>query len=178
MITKELINNLALAGLSRINLSINALDEKLASKIAGAPYNLKHILDMVRYTIKRMDLLIAPVWLPGVNDNEIPKLIELSKDMGVTIGIQNFLNYKYGRNPVKAMSWDIFIDKMKKLENEHGVKLLLTEKDFGIKKTKKLPKPFKKGQVVKAEVVCQGCLKNDFSNITKIRRFYDQKLFK
>ncbi len=161
MLTKELINNLALAGLSRINLSINALDEKLASKIAGTPYNLKHVLDMVRYTITRMKLLIAPVWLPGINDKEIPKLIELSKDLGITIGIQNFLNYKYGRNPVKAMNWDIFRDKMKKLENEQGVKLLLTEKDFGIKKTKKLPKPFKKGQVVKANVVCGGRLKNE-----------------
>jgi len=178
LLTKRLIDDLSLAGLSRINLSINALDEKLASKIAGTAYNLRHVLGMVRYSTKRMELLIAPIWLPGVNDNEIPKLIELSKDLGVTIGIQNFLNYKYGRNPVKAMDWEVFRDKMKRLEREYNAKLLFTEKDFGIKKTKGLPKPFKKGQVVKARVVCKGRLKNEKIAVTNNRNIAIPNCFK
>ena len=161
LLTKGLIDKLAKAGLSRVNLSLNSLDPKIASRIAGVPYNLKHVLEMARYTLKKMDLLIAPIWLPGINDNEIPKLIELSKELDVRIGIQNFLNYKYGRNPVKAMNWAVFKDKMSALEKKYSVKLLFTEQDFEIKKTIELPKPFKKGQVVKAKVVCDGRLKNE-----------------
>ena len=161
LLTKQLIDELVDAGLSQFNLSLNSLDQKLAEKIAGCPYNLKHIIDMAKYIAKKCKLVIAPVWIPGINDEEIPKLIEFSKELKCTIGIQNFLNYRYGRNPVKEKSFDKFEKELKELEKQHNVKLLLTEEDFDIKSTKPLPKPFKKGEVLKTKIIASGRLRNE-----------------
>jgi uncharacterized Fe-S cluster-containing radical SAM superfamily enzyme len=172
LLTKGLIDKLADAGLSRINLSLNALDPELATRIAGSPYNLKHVLEMAKHSNKKLELLIAPIWLPGINDKELPKLIELSKEMNVRIGIQNFLKYRYGRNPIKAKTWESFNSKMKELEKRHKIKLLLSEKDFNIVPTKALPKPFKKGQVIHAKVVCNGRLMNEKIAIAEQRNIF------
>lgn len=161
LITEKLVDELAQAGLTRINLSINALDKELAKKIANSDYNLDHVLQIAEYISKKMELLIAPVWIPTINDEEIPKLILLAKKLNVRIGIQNFLSYRFGRNPVKESGWDKFNQWMKELEDKHDVKLLFTEEDFSIKKTKNLPKPFKKGQTIKAKIVCDGRTKGE-----------------
>ena len=163
LLTKNLVDGLVEAGMTRFNVSINAMDKDSAEKIAGKPYNLKHVLEIAEYISKKTDLIIAPVWIPGINNNEMPKLIEFTKKLQdksknkVIIGIQNFLNYKFGRNPTKQMSWDLFRKNMEELEEKHKTKLLLDFKeDFNIKPTKPLPKPFKKGAKIDAEIVCPG----------------------
>ncbi|MBW2996218.1 radical SAM protein [Candidatus Woesearchaeota archaeon] len=146
LLTKEKVDELINAGLTRFCFSINALDQKLAKKIANKPYNLDYILEILNYISKQdVELILTPVWIPGINDKEISKLIELSKKLSCKIGIQNFLNYKFGRNPVKQMPWQEFIDKMKALEEKYNAHLLFNFKeDFNIRQTKKLPKPFRK----------------------------------
>ncbi len=163
LLTKELIDRLISSGLTRFCFSINALSQALAEKIAGCHYNLKKILEMLDYVSKKKcQLILTPVWIPGINDSEIPKLIELSKKLNCSIGIQNFLNYRFGKNPAKQMDWDIFIQKMKELENIFKAHLLFDfKKDFNIRQTKSLPKPFRKGSVIRAKIVCQGRLKNE-----------------
>jgi uncharacterized Fe-S cluster-containing radical SAM superfamily enzyme len=161
LLTKQLIDRIAEAGLTRIHLSLNALDQEVAESLTGCPYNLKHVLEMARYAAKRCGLLIAPIWVPSLNDKEMPKLIRFAKELGVPIAIQNFLSYKYGRNPTKPLGWEAFKEKMGALETEYGIKLLFSEQDFQITKTKKLPRPFRKGQVVKAQIVCDGRLKGE-----------------
>jgi hypothetical protein len=133
----------------------------VAERLAGCPYNLEHVLEMARYAAKKGRLLIAPIWVPGINDSQIPKLIRFAKELDVPIAIQNFLSYKYGRNPAKPLDWEAFKERMGSLEKEHGIKLLFSEQDFQIAKTKELPKPFRKGQVVRAQVVCDGRLEGE-----------------
>ena len=41
------------------------------------------------------------------------------------------------------------------------MRLIKTEKDFNIKKTTPLPKPFKHGDVVNARIACPGRFKNE-----------------
>jgi hypothetical protein len=162
LLTKKLIDELKAEGLTKIHLSLNALDKKVAEKLAGCPYNLEHVLEMARYATKSgLGMLIAPIWVPGLNDDEMPKLISFAKELGVRIAIQNFLSYKYGRNPAKQMDWELFGQKMARLEKEHGVKLLFSEADFCISKTRPLERPFRKGQVIRAEVVCDGRLRGE-----------------
>lgn len=161
LLTKKLIDCLKEAGLTKIHLSLNAMDEKVAEQLAGCPYNLKHVLEMARYAAEKGILLIAPIWVPGLNDEQMPKLIEFSKGVGARIAIQNFLGYKYGRNPAKQMDWEVFGERLGKLEKEHDVKLLFSEADFSIAKTRPLERPFRKGQTVRAEVVCDGRLKGE-----------------
>ncbi|MBW2981267.1 radical SAM protein [Candidatus Woesearchaeota archaeon] len=171
LLTKQKVDELVDAGLTRFCFSINALNQELAQKIAGSAYNLNHILDILKYISKKeCELILTPVWIPGINDQEIPKLLELSKELGCNIGIQNFLNYRFGKNPVKQMSWQLFIKKMKELEEKYDKKLLFDFKqDFNIKPTKPLPKPFKKGQIIKTKILLPGRLKDEKLAVEKQR---------
>ena len=174
LLNKQLIDDLAAAGLTRINLSLNALDQEIADKMAGFPYNLKKVMALAEYIPKKMDLILVPVWLPGYNDNELIKLAKFAQEIGAgkncpAIGIQNFLPYNFGRNPVKAVEMDVFYKKLQDLEQKHGINLINKEYMFNIKECKELPKPFKKGDIVKAELVCHGRLKNEMLAITQNR---------
>jgi len=167
LLNKKIVKKLEKAGLTRINLSINALDAKLAKKIAGCTYNIKKIKEIAGYIAKksRIDLILAPVMIQGINDEEMPKLVEFALKIGPgkypLIGIQNFLNYKFGKNPVKQVSFDNFKKKIKNIEKKYKTRLLLNESDFNIKKAKTLPKPFKKGDIIKADIILDGRLKNE-----------------
>ena len=173
LLTEKLIDELAGAGLTRINLSLNALNQEIADKMAGFPYNLKKAMALARYIPKKMDLIIAPVWLPGYNDDELVKLAKFAQEVGAgkncpPIGIQNFLPYRFGRNPVKPVEMKSFYKKLQELEQKHGIKLIYTS-GFVIKECKELPKPFKKGEVVKARVICPGRLNKEMLAVASDR---------
>ena len=183
LLTEEFVDRLAEAGLTRINLSLNAMDKNLARKLAGCNYNLDKIKEIASYIAKKMELAIAPVLVPGFNDNEMEKLIEFAKKLkgnrkGYFIGIQNFLNYRFGRNPCKQLPWDKFYSRIRELEKKTKTKLILSSKTFNIQKTKKLPKPFKKGQIIKANIVCLGRLKNEMLAVASNRTISAPNCFK
>ena len=166
LLNKQIIDDLAAAGLTRINLSLHALSPKIADKMAGTSYNLKKVMEIAAYIPKKIDLIITPVWLPGYNDEELVKLAKFANEIGAgkkcpAIGIQSFLNYQFGRNPLKAVSMDTFYKKLRDLEQKHSIKLICDETDFKIRKCLELPKPFKKGDIVKAKLVFPGRLNNE-----------------
>ena len=174
LLNKQFIDDLADAGLTRINLSLNALDQEIADKMAGFPYNLKKVKKLAYYIPKKMDLIIVPVWLPGYNDDELIKLAKFAQEVGAgkncpAIGIQNFLPYRFGRNPVKGMEMDAFYKKLRDLEQKHGIELINKEYMFQIKKCKELQKPFKKGAIVKAKLVCPGRLNREMLAVAENR---------
>lgn len=172
-LNEKFIDELAAAGLDRINLSLHALDKKLASELADGPYNLDQILKAIKLCEGKIDVLLAPVVIPGRNEQEMPKIVELSKTIKnkrfPTIGVQNYLNYKGGRNIAKQMEWDDFFTFLKELEKNHDVKLILTENVFRIEKDETLPKPFRKGQVVKVSLVSRGRRKNEALGVASNR---------
>lgn len=161
----------------RLNISLDAMDQELAEKMAGSKYNLKQVLEMIRFTVsKKINILIAPVYLPGYNDAELEKIINFVKELGLSaqaknpiMGIQNFLNYKTGRNPVKAKSWEEFNLLIKELEKKTKLKQKLTAEDFGIRKTKELPKPFGLDEVITAEIKSPDRFPNTVIAIAKSR---------
>jgi hypothetical protein len=162
LLNKQLIDDLANAGLTRINLSLNALDKGIANKMAGLPYNPKKVMTLAAYIPKKMDLIIAPVWLQGYNDKELVKLAKFAQEIRAgkkcpPIGIQNFLHYRFGRNPVKPLTMEVFYKKLQDLEKKHDIKLIYKHW-LNIKKSRELSKPFKKEDIVKAELVCPGRL--------------------
>lgn len=171
LLNEKEIKELEEAGLSRINLSIDALDETLAKKLAGTEtYDLKKILEKAEFVTQNtsIDLLIAPVWIPGYNDQEIPKIIEFALGIKAgkrwpALGIQKYLPYKLGRKPkrCKPMSWKEFYSKLKEYEKIYKTKLILRPKDFGIFKTKILPLVFKKNEVLKVKIVADGWIKSE-----------------
>jgi|TARA_B100001971_G_C18218352_1_gene555401 uncharacterized Fe-S cluster-containing radical SAM superfamily enzyme len=169
LLTKDKVDELIQAGLTRFNLSINALDQGLAKSIANGPYNINKIKEIARYIAKRSNLIITPVLIPGVNEKEMPKLVEFAKNIKADIGIQNLFNYRLGKNPVKEMPFNLFLSKLKSWETQYNIKLIKTEQDFNIKKTKPLPKPFRKREVVKADIVGPGRFKNEKIAVSKQR---------
>ena len=161
LLSKKLIDGLAEAGLTRVNLSIPALDQRLADELAGVPrFPLKHLLAMLEYGKTKINFLLAPVLIPGKNEGEMRKMVELSKTISSdfpTIGIQNYLEYPRGRRPVKRqLSWKEFFDFIRRLEKETGTELTATKEQFRIFDEKELPKPFRKGDIVEAELCMPG----------------------
>ena len=141
MLTESYIDKLAAAGLTRLNISLNAASEKMAKILEGhGKYDVKKAKQMAEYAAGKMEVIIAPVFVPGYNDTELGEIIKFTKSIGAKAGIQNYLFYKKGRNPKNAsqMPWEKFYEMLKKLEKEHEFKLMLDEKDFQITKTKPL----------------------------------------
>jgi len=166
LLSKRLIDDLAAAGLTRVNLSIPALDPKLASELAGVPrFPMEHLLAMLDYGKTKLNFLLAPVLIPGKNEQEMQKIVELSKTIRSafpTIGIQNYLEYPKGRRPVKKpLSWDAFFAFVKRLEQETGKSLTSTKEDFRIHEEQELEKPFRKGQMIECEVCMPGRYANE-----------------
>lgn len=168
LLNEKVIKELEKAGLTRINLSINALEPGLAKKIAGCNYNVERIKEIAKHIAKKtkIDLILAPVIIPGINEQEASKLVEFALKIGSgkkapPIGLQNFLNYKFGKNPVKQVSFEDFKEKIRELEKKYKTRLLLNENDFNIKKAKALPKPFKKGDIIEADIILNGRLRNE-----------------
>jgi len=166
LLTEDLATKLCDAGLDRLNLSIDSLNPELAKKLAGAPwFNVSKVLDIARYVASSLetDLIITPVWVPGLNDSEIPRIIEFALEIGAgkkwpPLGIQKYEAHKYGRKPkgVKPQSWREFYEALRKWEDEYGVKLILSPEDFGIRKAKKVPYQYKLHEVTRVRVVGPG----------------------
>jgi uncharacterized Fe-S cluster-containing radical SAM superfamily enzyme len=179
LLNEKLIDDLADAGLSRINLSIDALNPVLAKKLSGTEsYDVTRTLSLAEYIANssKIDLLIAPVWISPFNDLEIPKIIEYAKTIGAgkkwsPLGIQKYEIHKYGRKPKGAnnMSWKKFYEQLNYWEKLFNVKLKLSPTDFGIFKVKKMPIPFKKYEKVKAKIVETGLFKGQKIAVAKGR---------
>ncbi len=179
LLTRELAERLDEAGLDRLNLSIDALEPGLAKRLAGTPwFDVNRVVDVAEYIASslNMDLLIAPVWVPGVNDEEIPRIIEWALDIGAgkrwpPLGIQKYEAHKYGRKPrgVKPMRWSEFWRKLEVWEEEYGVRLRLRPEDFGIRKAPPVPSVFRRGERVGVRVVYWGWLKGEWIGVARNR---------
>ncbi|MEM3690325.1 MAG: radical SAM protein [Candidatus Micrarchaeia archaeon] len=156
MLTEDLALRLRDAGLTRFNISISGFSQEAYSRMSGSSASVDRLKDVIRFCSGIAEVLIAPVWVPGFNDSEIEELIAFAKRLNVRIGIQNFLEYERGRRPTAQLSMEEFRARLKALEQKHGVKLLLSPDDFGIVRTERLPKPFRKGDIVNAYVASEG----------------------
>lgn len=166
LLTEERIYEMEEAGLDRVNLSIDSLNAELARFLSGNPlYDVEKVKERASIITEctDMDLLIAPVWLPRINDKDIPKIIEFALSVGAgkkwpALGIQKYIPHRLGRKPkgVRPMSWSEFYSALEKLESEFGVKLVLSPEDFGIHPAPRLPKVMRVGQIVKAKIVGIG----------------------
>ena len=156
-----------------MNFSIHALDSKLAKELAGVEcYDIdKVIVNLKKYLKDRVQVRLCPVWIPKVNDEEIPKLILLAKELGCELGIQKYETYSYSRQikRAKPLTWWKFYHQLEKWEKELDIKLKLTAKDVEIKKLKRIPEVFKKNDKVSVEIVCKGWIEGQMVGVAKGR---------
>jgi len=167
------------AGLDRINLSLHTLDPAIARTLAGTPdYDVAQVMDAARAVAQsRVDLLIAPVYLPGINDGEIPRIIRFAQEIGAgkrfpPLGIQKFERYRYGRSPkgVKVQNWWQFYHKsLKPWGKVAGMQLILTPKDFFTERRARIPDRFRAGEKVTVEIRAPGWLKDEMLGVARDR---------
>ncbi len=180
LLTKEIIKQLEEAGVTRINISLNALDEKRAQNLSGIPsYNVSKLLNVIKEILKsKIDLLIAPIWFFSYNDEDINEIIKLGKDIlnkgfnspTPLLGIQNYLLYKTGRKfwKVEPRTFNYFYTKLTELEKKYDMKLKIGPIDFGIHPANSITPPVKVGTKVHAKIICKGR-----SNIEYIGALYE-----
>lgn len=178
-LTAKLLDKLSNAGLTRLNLSLDSLEPELAKELSNTEwYDPEKVVKLAEHVISstKIDLLIAPVWINGVNDAEIPKITQLAIDLGAgkkfpPMGIQRCERHKHGRKIKKAkwLSWGAFYKQLSEWEKQFNIKLILTETDFNIHQRKALTIPYQRFQKIKIEVVGPGWLKNERLAVTRER---------
>lgn len=176
LLSEKLLDRLSSAGLSRINLSVDALDSELAKKLADTEwYNVDRIIDFAEYIVENtsIDLLLSPVWVPSVNDDEIPEIINLASKLGArkrspSLGIQKYEVHKHGRKVkgIKALRWRQFYAKLRAWEKLYKVNLVLRPKDFEIHKRRMLPVQYRKFERAKLRIVASGWLRREKLAVT------------
>lgn len=152
-LSEALLTDLENAGLDRFNLSLNSLNPERAIRMAGTrKYNLEHVIQMIQWIVdSAIDLLLAPVLVPGINEEDIPQIVQFARAINVgnrypSLGIQKYLTYRLGRRirNLTPWSWEKFQRHLGSLERRTGYKpLLLTPKNFGIHPRRFLPVPFR-----------------------------------
>ncbi|MHA1745499.1 MAG: radical SAM protein [Promethearchaeota archaeon] len=174
LLTNEKIQQLEDAGLDRLNLSLNSMDEAKCSYYCDVPhYDLPHLLNMFdRILASSMDLLIAPVWFKGVNDKGIDDIIAYVKQKEhegfswpkLRLGIQNYLTYRTGRKIRKAhqREFGYYYKILRQMEKQHHLKLKLGPNDFGIHRTGAIFPPVKLNDIDTVEIMMMGRWKNEF----------------
>ncbi len=165
------ILELSEAGLDRFNVSIDAVDPEKARYLSGTEwYKIDRVIQLVKYIVEntRSDVVFTPVWVPGINDDEIPKIIELAKELRIgkrwpPVLIQKYVSHKHGRKvPVREMSWGEFFKRLRELEKKFNIKLVPSAEDFDIHKERPLPQTFKKGEVIKVRIIDRGIFVNEY----------------
>lgn len=146
----------------RINLSLNAIEKTTARKVSRANFSLENVLESARKIAEsKMDLLVAPVWLPGYNDQEMEEIIEFALEIGAgkkypPLGLQKYVPYKHGRKIQETMKFEKFYSQLTEWEKQYGVKLILSPQDFGIHKRPRIRHPVRKGERYKAKLIADG----------------------
>jgi uncharacterized Fe-S cluster-containing radical SAM superfamily enzyme len=173
LLTEKMVDALEKAGINRINLSINSLDVKKAKLLCGVDaYDIKKIVRIAEHISRsRIELLIAPVWMPNVNDSDIEDLINFAKSIGAKLGIQKYEIYKYGRKfkSAKHVNWWKFYRQLDSLEKKYNFKLKLTRNDFRIVRMDRIPQVFSRGDKVNVVVKAHGWIKGQMIGVADNR---------
>jgi len=179
LLDSDRIGALAEAGLDRINLSIHSLQPEKAAYLAGVPwFDIEKIMQTARDIAKSsIDLLIAPVLIPGINDPDMPEIIRFAQEIGAgkrwpMLGIQKFEHYRLGRSPgkVRAQNWWQFYNKSIALwEKEFGLPLRLKPQDFAIVRRPMIPTVLEKKEKTWVEIRAPGWVKGEMLGVAKNR---------
>ena len=174
LLNNFMINNLDTLNLTRINISLNTLNEEKAKNFCDCEtYNMEAILKNIQTLLDtEIDVLLAPVWFPGENDEDIETIIKFvinKRNSGfsekkIQLGIQKYLIYKTGRKykKIRPKSWNYFYSQLTKLEKKYNIKLKLGPIDFGItRRDPVIPLNLKKNTRINAQIISRGRWPNE-----------------
>jgi len=164
LLNKEKIKELEEAGLNRINLSIHAISNDLAKKLAGTNiYDIEYIKEIAKIiSASNIELLLAPVYLPGINDNDIPQIIKFAKELNCKIAIQKYEEYKYSRKMKEAKKQNFykFYQQLKKWEKEFKIRLVYNAESLNVGKSQALKSDIDIGERANIKILAEGWIKD------------------
>ncbi len=176
LLNREIINKLEKAGLDRINLSIDTLNPEKARFLQGVKwYNVSKVKELAEYIAKNtsIDLHVTPVWIPGINDKDVIEVVEWAYRIGAgkkwpPATIQKYNVHKYGRKVpgIKPLSWNEFWRKLREFEEETGLRVSWSMDEWGMRRTKRYPCPYKRGDTVMVEIVSRGVFRGEYIGVT------------
>ncbi|MBL7147772.1 MAG: radical SAM protein [Nanoarchaeota archaeon] len=171
LLNKNLIKSLENTKLSQINISLHSLDKEKSKFLMGSKsYNINKLLDTINLIYEsNIDLILTPVYLPGINEKDIEDIIKLSKELKCKIGIQKYEKYKYSKKDYNNINYYKFYEYIKKLENKHKIKLNYKSFNIKFKKTNKIPLICKKNEKLNVEVKEHGWFSNEKIAVHKNR---------
>ncbi len=176
-LTKELVQRLEEAGLDRINLSLDTLDPAKARRLAGVEwYDVERVKAIAEFVAREtsIDLHVTPVWIPGVNDEDIVEVVKWAVEIGAgkrwpPVTVQKYLEHRYGRKPpgVRELPWRVFWRRLEELEKTLGVKLRPSMEEWGMRYARRVPSIYRVGDIVEVEVVAPGWLRGEMLGVTR-----------
>ena len=179
LLSRPRISELEQAGLDRINLSIHSLQPERAAYLAGSIcFDIEKIRQAAEDIAKsNIDLLIAPVYIPGINDEDIPDLIRFARDIGAgkrwpPLGIQKFEHYRLGRTPGKVHSqswWQFYNRSMAGWEKQLCLPLRLKPQDFAIERRPMIPIVLERKEKIWVDIRAQGWVQGEMLGVAKNR---------
>ncbi|MFX1314943.1 MAG: radical SAM protein [Promethearchaeota archaeon] len=174
LLNKDTIKKLEEVNLTRLNISLNTLDQKKANFLCACnEYNMDDLLSNIDLLLdSKINVLLAPVWFPRENDEDIEEIIQFVVNKRregysgkkIQLGIQKYLIYRTGRKlkKIRPKSWDYFYFQLAKLEKKYNIKLKLGPMDFGIQKRKNvMPFNIQKKDIIELEIVSIGRWKHE-----------------
>ena len=175
LLNRSVIQKLEEANLTRVNISLNSLNQKTANYLCNCKdYDMKKLLKNIYNLLhSSIDVLLAPVWFPGENDSDIEEIIKFVinlrtqgySEKKLQIGIQKYLIYKTGRKlkKIRPKTWDYFYKQLSNLEKKYDIKLKLGPTDFNIHKREKISTLlFNRNETVKLTVISEGRWENEY----------------
>ncbi|MFW9894540.1 MAG: radical SAM protein [Candidatus Thorarchaeota archaeon] len=195
LLNHEIIKQLENVKLTRINISLNTLDNEKAGYLCDCQdYKMDSLLNNIELLLhSKIDVLLAPVWFPGENDKDIEEIINYvverkegaCSEKNLQIGIQKYLIYKTGRKlkKIRPKSWDYFYKHLSTLEKKYHIKLKLGPKDFNIHKRNRLiTSQFKKNEIIDLKIISQGRWENEYigkiNNVLGIKVLVNKRTYK
>ncbi|MEM4696454.1 MAG: radical SAM protein [Desulfurococcaceae archaeon] len=175
-LTRETIIKLWENGLDRVNLSIETFNVEKAKLLQGVPwYNPLRVKDSAEFLVKEtdIDLHVTPVWLPGLNDDDLVEIVEWAYRIGAgkkwpPVTIQKFILHRFGRAPnsIKRINWKDFWKWLENFEAKTGYRVSWSMEEWGMYRAPRIKCPYSPGDIVGLEIVSTGVFKWEFLGVT------------
>ncbi|MBS3144539.1 radical SAM protein [Candidatus Woesearchaeota archaeon] len=173
LLTKEKILALEKAGLNRIHLSVHSFSPILSKELFGSDkYDIPTIEEIIKVIKKtKIELMFTPVWLPGINDEDIKIIIQRGKELNIPIAIQKYEEYKYSRKvkKIKKENYYKFYKQLREWEKEFTIKLIYKAEDLNVTRATNLPLVFKIGERINADIKAPGWMEGQMIAVAKKR---------
>ncbi len=159
-LSEKMIHDLEKAGLSQMNVSLHSLNSEKARKLFGKEtYDVKKVLSTLEMIAQsKIKLVITPVYLPKVNEEDIEEIIQFTKSIHATLGIQKYEIYPQSRKmkSVKQQNYWKFYNQLRQWSKKFHLDLIMKKKDVHIESRPRIPEVFKVGEKVSVLIKAPG----------------------